>query len=141
MQNTVLLVEDFNDQVRSDLYTKGFDNSFTASDSIRTEVFMFRVVSKGVDYLYYLDVGRAPGKFPPPESIKAWVESRALTVSPYVIGRKIAREGTEIYKNPSKGIQLDEKRRDLLQQLNDNAPKWAKQDIINQLKLVNNAIK
>lgn len=141
IQNTVILVENFNDEIRSDLYTKGIDNSFTASDSIRIEAGLYRVTSYGVDYLYFLDKGRGPGKFPPPESLRQWVNSKPVPVAPYVIGRKIAREGTEIFKNPSKGIQLEEKRSRLLAELREKAPEWVKNDLLNKIKIANKNIK
>lgn len=60
------------------------------------------------DYWYYVEHGRRPGKFPPPNKIKEWIQIKPVT--PYampngklptvdqltfLIGRKIAREGTE----------------------------------------------
>ena len=60
------------------------------------------------DYWYYVDNGRRPGKFPPPNKIKEWI--RVKPVTPYamsngklptvdqlafLIGRKIAKEGTD----------------------------------------------
>lgn len=62
---------------------------------------------KGEDYTVQLSEGRAPGKFPPLEDIEAWVESKGLAAIDneistsslaYLIARKIAREGTEYYK-------------------------------------------
>lgn len=60
------------------------------------------------DYWYYVENGRKPGRFPPPNKIEEWVKIKPVT--PYtmkngklpttkqlafLIGRKIAREGTQ----------------------------------------------
>ena len=141
IENTVLLVENFNDEIRSDLSSKGLDNSGQAANSIRIVTTKNSVTSFGVDYLFYLDKGRGPGKFPPPETIKKWVESKPVPVHPFVIGRKIAREGTEIFKDNSKGIELDVKREELTKKIKQNAPLWAKNDILKQIRVLNQKIK
>lgn len=54
-------------------------------------------------YWYYIEHGRGPGKFPPPEAIQNWIrvknivprEDRTVPQVSYLIGRKIAREGTQ----------------------------------------------
>lgn len=72
------------------------------------------------DYFKYLIYGRGPGKFPPPDATIAWIADnpqvleRAKQVYKYIteqslgylIGRKIAREGTDIYTGKKKGIEL-----------------------------------
>ena len=74
---------------------------------------MFKVGNKiqsvGINYITFLNTGRGPGKFPPPEQIKKWVIARNLKIAPYLIGRKIAQEGTEIFKDRTKGLMLEEK--------------------------------
>lgn len=141
IDKTVVLVEGFNEEIRSDLSSKGIDSSNTASNSIHIIVSGNKITSLGIDYLTYLNTGRGPGKFPPPENIIAWAARKPVPISPYVIGRKIAREGTEIYKNPSKGIMLGEKRQRLLSEIKQNAPIWAKNDTLNIITSLNKAIK
>ncbi|NIV13657.1 MAG: hypothetical protein GWN62_20965, partial [Aliifodinibius sp.] len=72
IDNTVRLVEEFNQQIRSDLNSKGIDNTGEASRSMRIEVEQIgtkvNIRSLGIDYMYYLDQGRAPGKFPPKDT-------------------------------------------------------------------------
>lgn len=60
----------------------------------------------GLDYTEYLVKGRTPGKFPPMEAIRKWIDDKGIT--PYdnitkdqlafLIARKISREGTEYFK-------------------------------------------
>lgn len=58
-----------------------------------------------MDYFKYVDKGRGPGKFPPPPSIKEWIQIKPIIPRPidgkvpttnqlaFLIGRKIAEEG------------------------------------------------
>ena len=141
IDNTIQLVEKFNDSIRSDLSSKNIDNSGEASNSIRIESTKNSVTSLGVDYLYYLDQGRGAGKFPPVDEIVKWVATKAVSISPYLVGRKIAREGTEIFKDKSRGIQLDQKRKILLDEINQNAAKWAAADVLVLIKQSNKKLK
>lgn len=69
----------------------------------------------GADYFKYLVYGRGPGKQPPPDAMlkfvesspetQAWTDSEKRSLA-YVIGRKIAMEGTEIYAGRRAGIDL-----------------------------------
>ena len=88
----------------------------------------------GPHYMPYLFYGRGPGTSPPPDAMTAFVESnpdmlaRAREVYKYLtaqqlgflIGRKIAREGTDIYTGKKPGI-------DLLGVMDDNMPEFLKQ--------------
>lgn len=141
IDNTVKLVEGFNDDIKSDLSSKNIDNRGIASNSLRIETTKNSVKSIGVFYLTFLDKGRGPGKFPPPEVIAGWAATKPVEINPYLIGRKIAREGTEIFKNPSKGILLDQKRDKLAKAINENAPKWVKDDLLILIKAGNKKIK
>ena len=94
-------------KIKETLASKGIDNSGSASGSL--EISGPKLL--GNDYLYYLDQGRRPGKFPP--SLIGWIrsklglEGREAKQVDFLVRRKISREGTEIYKDKSKGIQLD----------------------------------
>ena len=114
--HTAKLVKDFNDSIIKDLDTKRITNTGKAKQSLRVEVGLTNVRSLGIDYLLYLDQGRSSGKFPPVLKITEWVReklkisnSRELKQVSYLVGRKISKEGTEIFKNKSKGIELDKK--------------------------------
>lgn len=89
-------------------------------------------------YFQYLIIGRGPGKQPPPDDMTAWAEANPDILARfkaiykyitsqqlgYLIGRKIAREGTDIYSGKKEGIDLlgvmDEHAQELLKQLAHN---------------------
>lgn len=68
----------------------------------------FKVSISLADYWQHLEKGRGPGKFPPVDKIKEWIEVKPVNPTPlsngktpsveqlsFLIGRKIANEGTE----------------------------------------------
>lgn len=68
----------------------------------------FKVSISLADYWQHLERGRGPGKFPPVDKIKEWIEVKPVNPTPlsngktpsveqlsFLIGRKIANEGTE----------------------------------------------
>lgn len=105
------VLNNFNKSIKDAIDSKGLSNTGKAKDSLRIEVkeTLNKVNGKsiGVDYLEVLNTGRGPGKFPPPNKIEAWTETKPVEIDPFLVGRKIAREGTEIFKDKSKGIELD----------------------------------
>lgn len=106
--------------------------------SFRFEVDETQGVMYAADYLKYLIYGRGPGKFPPPDKMTDWVTAnpdvlerakqtyKYLTAEQlgFLIGRKISREGTDIFTGKKKGIDLlgvmEENMPELLQQLTRN---------------------
>lgn len=91
-------------------------------------------------YVQYLFTGRPPGKQPPPDVMTNWAEAnpdildrarqvyRNLTAKQlgFLVGRKIAREGTDIYSGKRPGI-------DLLGVLDENMPQFMKDLAKNEL--------
>lgn len=68
----------------------------------------FKVSVSLADYWKYVNNGRQPGKFPPPDAIKNWIEVKPVDPYPlsngkmpsvdqltFLISRKIAKEGIE----------------------------------------------
>lgn len=142
LQNTALLIEnEVMNPIKSDLSSKGIDNSKQASNSLRVEIKESenKVILWGVDYLEVLNKGRGPGKFPPINEIKLWVESKPVDISPYLVARKIAREGTRIFKDNTKGIQLEDKVINLRNELKKKIPYYAKEKVLNKLRKFNKA--
>jgi len=74
----------------------------------------------GADYIKYLIFGRSPGGFPPPDKMLDFVQKnpeiyarakqqfKYLTEKglAYLIGRKLAREGSDIYTGKKQGIDF-----------------------------------
>lgn len=63
---------------------------------------------------FYRIVGRSPGGFPPPQTIKNWIQTKGLNVRQneidrvaFLIGRKIATKGTERYQSKNNFIGLN----------------------------------
>jgi hypothetical protein len=135
------VMREFNDSIKETLRAKGIDNTREASESLRIESDKDSVKSIGVDYIEYLDRGRPPGKFPPVDKIRQWVSTKPVEINPYLVGKKISIEGTEIFKNPSKGLELDDKISKLQDELKKSLPKGLKADILNTVKNKNNGNK
>lgn len=83
--------------------------------SIRVEVSDEAGQLYAADYMKYLIYGRPPGKQPPPEKIQGWVASQpeASSWTPseinslaFLVGRKIAQSGTDIWMGKKEGINL-----------------------------------
>lgn len=75
------------------------------ANSIRYEVTtgVLRVFS--LDYIYYLQHGRKPGKFPPRQPILDWIKDKGIRRDKisanslaYLIQRKISQKGTTIFQ-------------------------------------------
>lgn len=123
------------DGLRQDAESKG--QKFPA-DKLRFEADDRGGQLYGPHYVQYLFTGRPPGKAPPPDAMTAFVDSnpeilvRARAVFGritsqqlgYLIGRKIAREGTDIYSGKRPGIAfletLEKSSPDLLKALAKN---------------------
>lgn len=108
-------VERFNDSIRDTLTAKGISDTGEAARSLFVEFGADFVQSIGIFYIEFLDTGRGPGKEPPFKKILAWAMRRtgqdasgAWGLAVYVRD-KIARLGTEIFRNNSKGLEIDKK--------------------------------
>ena len=109
------------DRLRQDIKNKSLVSGYPApnasgrlAESIRYEVAdnILRVYAE--DYIYYLQYGRKPGKFPPVNVIREWVQTKLGITDEkernsiaYLIGRKIANEGTLIYKQGGSTLLTD----------------------------------
>ena len=142
---TKKLVGDFNDNIGSTMDSKSITNTGQAKQSLRVEFDEKSVRSLGINYIEILNDGRPPGKFAPVDNITEWVrtklgitEEKELKYVSFLVNRKIATEGTEIYKDKSKGLQIDERVKALTSALTFALPKAAKIDaqiLLNKFKL------
>lgn len=110
------------EKIKSTLAEKNIDNSGEASLSLEVKESQLL----GNHYIYYLNQGRGPGKFPP--SMMGWIRDKlglhgveAKQVD-FLVRRKIAREGTEIFKNKSKGLEFDKLVDDMLDEIIKELP-------------------
>lgn len=100
--------------IQNALSGKRINNTYNASKSLKSENTETNLKIKGLFYFRWLDVGRRPGKFPPVSVIRAWVASKLGITNDrenksvaYLVGRKIANLGTNIYIDKSKGTELE----------------------------------
>lgn len=128
-------LESLKRNIQEAIASKGLDSSGAAFDSL--EVSGNQLL--GADYLYYLDKGRGPGKFPPPANIVEWVrsklglEGREAKQVAFLIGRKISENGTEIFRDNSKGINLDALIQEMLDELEQEVADEAKIELMKWL--------
>lgn len=119
-ENTTSLTEFFVrviDQLKADAASK---SQKIPVSSFRWEVDDTEGTLYAADYFKYLIYGRGPGKAPPPDKMLAWVQANPDTLErakqvfkyitesglAYIVGQKIAREGTDIFKGKKPGIDL-----------------------------------
>lgn len=92
----------------------------------------------GADYIKYLIFGRSPGGFPPPDKMLDFVKSNPEIYASaqqqfanitekglaFLIGRKLARDGSDIYQGKKQGIDflgvMEENMPELLKTLTQN---------------------
>lgn len=93
-------------------------NSKVPVSSFRAEANEYEAQLFAPDWFQYMIFGRGPGKQPPPDKLKGWVERnpdllesartrfKYITAQglAFIIGRKIAREGTDVWQGKRKGV-------------------------------------
>jgi len=89
---------------------KGHNASGELRNSFRVRSEPGKVIFSGFDYAQYLIIGRRPNKDQSPEAITnwarwfgknvfdPWVSAKGLSLNPYAVAYKIAREGTKQYR-------------------------------------------
>ena len=67
-----------------------------------------------LNYIYYIEKGRKPGKRPPRSAIRQWIDDKGITPDgiskdslAFLIQRKIGEEGTTIYKQGGSKLVAD----------------------------------
>lgn len=100
-------------EIKKSFDTKGLNDTKKARDSISYQVAGNTLIIEGLARALFLEFGRKPGQMPPIGPIREWVE-RKLGVSSeesqgvaFVIARKIANEGTDIFTDRAKGLQIE----------------------------------
>lgn len=83
-------------------------------DSIRQEVEDNVLRIYALDYIFYVENGRANGKRPPTKAIEQWITDKGLILEgiskkslAYLIARKIGEEGTTAFKQGGTNLTKD----------------------------------
>lgn len=106
-----ILLQEF-EAIKRDLITRHDELGMRASGqwarSLQVTATETRAILSGLAYTQQLATGREPGKFPPIAAIEKWIVDKGIAaqVEPnlsisslaFLIARKIAREGTEYFK-------------------------------------------
>ena len=108
--NEKILNDEF-ELLKDDLIDKYDELKMRASgqcaDSLEVKTTSTKAELWGIDYTEYLIDGRGPGKFPPIASIEQWIKDKGISFIEsqisisslaFLIARKIAREGTQYFK-------------------------------------------
>lgn len=91
---------------------KGLNDTGQARNSLSSSVSGKTLKIDGLLRTVVLVTGRVPGKFPPMEPIRAWVRRKLVVAEEevesvaFLIARKIARSGTDIFTDRAKGLQI-----------------------------------
>lgn len=101
-------LQSYTENLKNNLRSEDKVNSGELYNSIMFEVNGMVGTVSMVEYGHWVDQGRRPGKFPPVNKIREWVEQRGLQLHnssasletqrdqlTYLVGRKIATEGIE----------------------------------------------
>lgn len=96
----------------------------------------------GEHYFYQQKKGRRPGKFPPISSILEWIREKGIKPNDdisekslaFLIARKIANEGTDIFRGKRPGLNIDDKVKEALRIFREKVSKAGREVIIKNLK-------
>jgi hypothetical protein len=102
----------------------------------------------GADYFQYVIFGRGPGKQPPPDKMLEFVKKNPQILEAarlrfkyitekslaFLIGRKIGREGTRIFRGEKQGIAWERIIKDPLQELYRDILRTSQVEITNLIK-------
>lgn len=133
----ILELERFNESVKRTIKDKHMDASGDAYNSLAVVDRGNVISSVGNFYIEYLNRGRGPGGMPPLVAIIRWVKLKKSSkkMDPFAIARNIAKYGTKIYrdKDRSLGLQLEDKVKELEDNLNKDLPKFISDKLITAL--------
>lgn len=108
--------------------------------SIRYEVDKGILTVTGLDYSYYVEKGRKPGKFPPKQPILDWIEAKGIVADiskeslAFLIQRKIAKEGTTAYQQGGTKLFEDILNPKLIGELQSDLVLTFKNVLVSQMK-------
>lgn len=115
-------VEEFNESIAKKLDEKKINAAGDAKKSLRVSESGGVVKSTGIHYLWYLSEGRRPGKYPPLAPIARWIRIKKIPSTPRVIAELLKQNGSRIYQNRERGLQLRKKADKLSDEINKELP-------------------
>lgn len=125
---------------------KGHNASGELKSSFRVRSEPNKVIFSGFDYAQYLIIGRRPNKDQSPEAINnwarwyganvfsSWVSSKGLSLNPFAVAYKIAREGTKQYREPTEDFMAILGSRQVIDYVRDRIGQSMKVNIANTLR-------
>jgi hypothetical protein len=145
MINTSVPISILLDGVRQayidDQKKKGIRSSGKSADSLRIATTETSGTLFGAGYWFQQKHGRKPGKFPPISAIIDWIRNKAIQATDiperslaFIIARKIAEKGTDIYQGRREGVNVEDRIKELVKEFRDNLAKNVKGEIIKALK-------
>jgi len=102
------------DLIKQQQIDRGLYSSGKTAASLRYVATPNGVDVYGDEAFIYQEKGRGPGKFPPPQTIRDWIQDKpiraGITVESlaYLIGRSIAEKGTLIFQGKKQGLNFKE---------------------------------
>lgn len=103
--------------LKGDQVAKGIKASGESAASLKYSATSTRGTLSGANYFYWQILGRKPGKFAPPDAILKWIKDKGITPNnpktslkslAYLINRKMAMKGTDIYTGKREGLSFDQ---------------------------------
>lgn len=143
IEKTSSILSAMNAEIVNRMDSKGITNTGRAAKSLRVQSDNNSVQSVGIHYIEELTDGRPPGEFPPFDDIHHWVQTKlGITGSgsrgvAYVIGIKIAEQGTQIYRKEREGLQLDALVKDTADKLRQEIPASIAIQLRSELRSIN----
>ena len=127
----------------------GFRASGNWSKSLENEVTegngKYTATISGANYTYWMEHGRKAGKFPPPNVIREWIKDKGIIAEgislnslAFLIGRKIAEQGTKIRPGIVSDVITQQRVQDLYDRIGQIFINEVRSDVIKELKNGNN---
>lgn len=124
-----------NDQIGKGIFASGRSASSLKEVTEPTGGKLF-----GRAYFHFQKFGRRPGKFPPIDAILNWIKDKGIRSDipekslAYLIARKIARLGTDIFRGRRRGLNVEDEILEARKELAVNIGQIAKEQLIEKLK-------
>lgn len=139
-QSITVLLDEVRKAYIKDQESKGIVSSGKSAKSLRIVSGETSGTLFGSAYFFQQVNGRKPGKFPPVSAIIDWIREKGIKATDiperslaFIIARKIAEKGTDIYQGKRPGIDVDEKIKELVKQFRESVAKDMRVKIVKAL--------